>query len=117
VEKFDKLEEKIDKVKEDVAELKTDFKVHAEKMSNKMEIFEDHITGDKKIINELQPVLEKLPTIVEIAEQYQFEKRLKQENIKKIKTWSIRIGFIGTIVGVLTAVINFYEDIVKLFIS
>ena len=107
VEKIDKLEEKIDKVKDDVAELKTDFKIHAEKMNTKMEIFEDHITGDKKIINELQPVLEKLPTIVEIAEQYQFDKKLKQENIKKIKKWSLKIGFIGTVIGTAISLVKF----------
>lgn len=107
--RIDKLEEKLDKVKDDVAELKTDFKVHAEKMNDKMDIFEEHITGDKKIINEIQPVLEKLPTIVEIAEQYQFEKKLKQENIKKIKNLTLKAGAITAGLGAITAVIKFFN--------
>lgn len=110
--KIDKLEEKIDRVKEDVSELKTDFKVHAKSMEEKMKVFDDHMGGDKKIISSLEPVLAKLPTIVEIAEQYQFEKKKKEENKEKLKKYSLKIALLSAIVGIgagITKILSYFR--------
>ena len=91
--RFQRMEDKIDSVKEDVmavksevSEMKTDIRHHMEKV-------EEHVAGDKKLINEIQPILTKLPQIVEMAEEYHVSKRLKERTIKLL-------GIIGMLVGI-----------------
>lgn len=93
--RFQRMEDKIDSVKEDVtevkmevAEIKTDIRHHMSKV-------ESHVAGDNKIINELQPILAKLPHIVEMAEEYHISKQLRK------RVWKY-VGVIATLVG-LTA--------------
>lgn len=84
--RFQRLEDKVDDVREDVGELRSDMKIH-------MKHIEDHIAGDKKIIDKLAPVLDKLPDIVEIAEKHQFEKKAKK------KLWKM-VGVVGALAGI-----------------
>ena len=93
--RFQRMEDKIDSVREDVmavkaevSEMKSDIKHHMKKV-------EEHVAGDKKIINEIQPILAKLPQIVEMAEEYHVSKRLQQKAVKLL-------GVIGIIVGILS---------------
>jgi hypothetical protein len=98
------LDDKIEKVKDDVTEVKVALNTHIVKMDTKMEVFEDHITGDKKIINEITPMLEKLPMLAEMAEDHVYKKRKKEESMEKLTLWSKRLGVIATIIGILTAI-------------
>lgn len=103
-----RVEDKLDDLKEDVVELKTDMKYLLPKV-------EQHITGDNKIINELAPVLEKLPTIVQIAEDYTYEKRKKEEKAKKRKERNEKWKSIATKVGLVSAVVGIVTGIVRTF--
>ena len=101
-----RVEDKLDDLKEDVVEMKTDMKYLLPKV-------EEHITGDKKIIYELAPVLEKLPTIVQIAEDYNYEKRKKAEKAKykkerneKWKAIATKVGLVSAVVGIITGVVR-----------
>lgn len=100
-ERLQRLEDKVDKVKDDVHELKTDFKIHTTEMANKMQVFGDHITGDQKIINEISPLMQKLPDLVEIVKEYQYEKETKRRKREKIKTFMTKAGMISIVVGIL----------------
>lgn len=91
--RIDRLEDKLDAVKEDVTELKSDMKYLMPKI-------EEHITGDKKIINALAPVIDKLPNLIEIVENDQFEKRKQKEKREKFKTLTAKLLFVSTIVGI-----------------
>jgi len=90
--RIERIEDKLDKVQHDVIEMRIDMKHMLPKI-------EEHIAGDKKIINELIPVLEKLPLIVEIAEIHQFQELKKKERNLKVKYWSTRLGLISIIIG------------------
>lgn len=92
--RFQRLEDKVDVVKEDIAELKSEFK-------GGMELMKEHVAGDKKIINELQPVLSKLPDIVEMAEEYRFQQQLKTKVMKTIAAISVVIGLIAGITKII----------------
>ena len=108
--KLEKLEDKMDKVKEDVIELKTEFRVHTDYMKDKMVIFEDHITGDKKIISELSPVLSKLPTIVAIAEEYNYKKMAEEDTKKKRESFRKRVGFyVGIAVSISSIIFGIFR--------
>lgn len=91
--RIDRLETKVDDIKEDVVELKTD-------MKHLMPKIEEHITGDKKIINHLSPVLDKLPALIQIVENDQFEKRKKEEKAQKLKTLTSKLMLLSIIVGI-----------------
>ena len=91
--RIDRLETKVDDIKEDVVELKTD-------MKHLMPKIEEHITGDKKIINHLSPVLDTQPALIEIVENEQFEKRKKEEKAQKLKTLTSKLMLLSIIVGI-----------------
>lgn len=103
--RIDRLETKLDAVKEDVTELKTD-------MKHLMPKIEEHITGDKKIINHLAPVIEKLPNLIEIVENDQYEKRKKKERADRIKALTGKLLILSSIVGIgagLTKILGFFS--------
>ena len=81
-----RLEDKIDDVKEDVSELKSDFKVHTALM-------QEHVAGDSKIINEITPLIEVLPSLKEIVEEYNYE---KIESKKKVSL-EVKVGYIQVV--------------------
>jgi len=91
--RIDRLDVKVDVIKEDVTELKMD-------MKHLMPKIEEHITGDKKIINHLGPVLDKLPALIEIVEKDQFEKMKKQERSDKRKNLITKLTLVSMIVGI-----------------
>lgn len=105
-DRLNRLEDKVDGVKTEVSELRTEFKVHASIISEKLEIFDDHITGDNKIINHIQPLLERLPDLVEIVEDVQFEKKKKQESTEKLKSFSLKAGALATVVGIVVGIVK-----------
>jgi wobble nucleotide-excising tRNase len=85
-DKIDSVKEEISEVKVEVTEIKADIKYHIDRV-------EDHITGDKKIINEIQPILAKMPHIIEMAEEYHLSKKMKA------KVWRA-VGGVGMLVGI-----------------
>ena len=91
--RIDRLEDKVDSIKEDVTELKVD-------MKHLMPKIEEHITGDKKIINHLSPVLDKLPALIEIVEQDQFEKMKKKEKAEKRNNLITKLTLVSMIIGI-----------------
>jgi predicted nucleic acid-binding Zn-ribbon protein len=102
-----RLEDKVDQLKDDVADLKTDFKVMSAKVSSKMDKFDEHIIGDNKIINHISPMLDKLPDLIDIVQEYRLEKKQKAERAESLKTWSLR----ATVVSSAIALIVFIQKI------
>lgn len=92
--RFQRLEDKVDDVKQDLAELKIDIKVH-------MATIEHHISQDQKIINIIAPVMEKLPDMVQMIEDYRFDKELKERKMQSIKTWTVKLGLASTVIGIV----------------
>ncbi len=98
--RLERLENKVDRIEDTVVEIRTDMKHYNNKV-------EDHLKSDAGIIKTISPILEKLPQIVEIAEQYQFEKQLEAKKTEDrnrrnelAKFYSIRLGIISTIIGI-----------------
>jgi sugar-specific transcriptional regulator TrmB len=91
--RIDRLENKVDSIKEDVTELKVD-------MKHLMPKIEEHITGDKKIISHLAPVLDKLPALIQIVEEDQFEKMKKKERAEKRNNLIAKLTVLSMIIGI-----------------
>ena len=102
--RLERLEDKVDLIKDDVSELKSDFKVHVNKMEDKMEVFGEHITGDQKIINHLEPFLKQLPEFSEALGDYKFKKQLRERREKWIKRTTAVLGLVSLLVGISVGV-------------
>jgi hypothetical protein len=100
--RFQRLEDKVDNVKESVHDMSKELSEQRHDMKIHINKIEEHITGDNKIIKELQPILNKLPDIVQMAEQYHanniIKTRMKTIRLKAVKF----VGFTSIIVGILT---------------
>lgn len=92
--RFQRMEDKIDSVKQDVTEVKVEVQEMKSEIKHHMQKVEEHVAGDKKIINEIQPLLARLPQIIEMAEEYHVSKKLKDRVLKTL-------GILGMLVGVL----------------
>ena len=101
-ERLTRLEDKVDVIKNDVTELKID-------MKHLMPKIEEHITGDKKIINHLAPVLDKLPALIEIVEKEQFEKMKKQESMEKLRRFTSKLTVVSILVGICVGVVKIFN--------
>ncbi len=92
--RLDRLDDKMDRVEEVVIELKTDLRHYNERIVS-------HIAAEDKHNESLHPLLDKLPQIVEIAEAYQFDKKLKEIKAQKTKKFTVGIGIISTLIGIV----------------
>ena len=98
-----RLEDKIDLIKDEVSELKTEFIKQKSDIKLYLKKVEEHIVGDNKIINELKPVLSKLPDIMTMAEEYN-EDKIVMKRVKAIKMNIIKVlAGLGTILGILVS--------------
>lgn len=109
--RLERLEDKVDVIKEDVTELKVELRNHMDKV-------DEHIAGDKKIINEITPLLSSLPALIDMAEDHQFKKKLKEEQEEaakhdkviteaknaKWKNRAIKIGILTTVISTVAGI-------------
>jgi hypothetical protein len=102
--RFGRLEDKVDEVKTEVSELRTDFKIHVSRVEDKMDIFAEHITGDNKIINHLQPVLKQLPELTGIIQDYKFQKELEKRKSQKRKKAASVLGIASLVIGIMVGI-------------
>lgn len=92
--RLDRFEKRLDEIKDDVSELKAEFKVQ-----NKL--IKEHVAGDTKIIKEISPLLSALPDLLSAAQDHKVKKEIRQQQMEKLKYWSIRVTILSTVVGIL----------------
>lgn len=95
--RLERLEEKVDRVEDVVVEIKTDLKHYNIKV-------EEHLVSDAGIIKAISPILEKLPQIVEIAEEFQLEKAMKAKKKESRKVIIANLGVVATVVAIITGI-------------
>lgn len=104
-------QDKLDRVSTDVTELKVKVSMLDEKLDDHMKEIKEHVAGDKKIINELTPVLSKLPTIVEMAEEHRFRVKKLERRRTLLKDISLKLGVISLIVGIAVGIVRIFGGI------
>lgn len=98
--RLERLEKKVDKVKDDIYDIKIEISSQRHDMKMHMDKIEEHINGDEKIISELQPVLAKLPNIIEMAEKYNEDKIIKKR-LEGVKAGFLKFcAGLGVVLGV-----------------
>ena len=99
--RFDRLEQRVDEIKEDVVELKADFKVHTE-------LVREHVAGDSKIIREITPLIEALPDLKMIVEEYHYDKKLTKEKANKRKELMDKLKIVSLIIAIAGSIYGFF---------
>lgn len=109
--RFGRLEDKVDKIKDDVHEIKHNNIAISKIIEMHMETIEDHITGDNKIIANIEPLLDELPAIISMVKTYEVNKVIverkrkeKTEKREKFTDYGKKIGLISLVVGIITSV-------------
>lgn len=109
-DRFQRLEDKVDNLKEDVTELKTDFKIHVSKMEDRLDLFEDHITGDNKIISKIEPLLERMPELAEVLDDKKYRERAEEEKGKLRRKITWFLGTTSVLAGLFVTYIKFFQS-------
>jgi hypothetical protein len=104
----DELRDDITDIKIDVAEVKSDVKHIDVKIDKAMQVFEDHVTGDNKIITHIEPILPHLASIAQMAEDHNYKKLQRQRQTDFIKSWKLKLSFFVTITIVIGIVYKFF---------
>lgn len=99
--RIERIEVRVDEIKDDVSELKADFRIHTK-------LVEEHVMGDTKIITEIQPLLAAIPQITEMAEEHHYKKMKRKKRIEKMKSISLPVGLIATLVGLISGVMRLF---------
>jgi hypothetical protein len=95
--RFDRLEKRVDEVKDEVSELKTEFQIHRH-------LVEEHVTGDNKIIQKIEPLLDVLPSLQEIVQEYHLDKLDKKRSEERRKLILDKIKIVSGLLGIIGAI-------------
>lgn len=114
-DRFSRLENRVDEIRDDLSEVKSDSKIHnlfiaeiKNEIQNHHKTIKQHVIGDNKIIKEIQPLLAALPELKVMIDDHKFEKEKKQRTFYNLKAWSIKLGIIGTVMGIIGAFFKFF---------
>lgn len=109
-ERFGRLEDKVDHIKEDVLEVKSEVKHMNETFQKQIELVNEHITGDQKIINVLEDLIPDLKDMAidhATAKRIIAEKKIKrEERLDKIKSIAAPLALISTVIGIIIGVVK-----------
>ena len=115
--RFTRLETRVDEIKDDVAEVKAEQKILnnsvvnlSEDMKEHIQVVRDHVTGDDKIITEIQPLLQVLPHLTEVVEEYKIEKAIREKRKEALKMWAMRLGIPSVILGMAGAIVKIWTS-------
>lgn len=112
-ERFGRLEDKVDHIKEDVLEVKSEVKHMNDTFQKQIQLVNEHITGDQKIINVLEDLI---PDLKDMAIDHATQKRLqeekkaqRQERVDKVKSIAAPFALVSTIIGTLLGLAKFID--------
>lgn len=107
-ERFNRLEDKVDRVKDEVTDVKTEMILMNDKFDRHLDIVENHILGDQKIINTLETII---PELADMASSHKAEKIIKERKAEtrkvrgeKLKNYGMMLGFVSTLVGIIVGI-------------
>lgn len=96
-ENQDKLSDKQDKLHEELVEVKSDIKVFVHKV-------EEHVSSDKKIASEIEPLVQILPSLASMVKDHEFKKERSKRIVKKGKMLGMFLGIVSTVVGIAVGI-------------
>lgn len=104
-----KLEDKVEAVREDVSELKSDLKLHIQETRQNMEVIRAHVSADNRIVAAIEPLVKELPTLVEIAKEYHWQKMAKEKKESAVSIWAKRVGILASGATLMAGLIKISE--------
>jgi len=108
--RYTRLETRVDEIKDTVSKVEAKQELMGDTMKEIKEDFhehtqtiKEHVTGDTKIIKEIQPLLDAMPHLTNIAERYKFEEYKKKERKDKLSFLSKRLGLTLLILSIFVS--------------
>ena len=96
-ENQDKLSDKQDKIHEELVEVKSDLKIFVHQV-------EEHVSSDKKIASEIEPLVQILPSLASMVKDHEFKKERSKRIVKKGKMLGMFLGIVSTVVGIAVGI-------------
>ena len=103
--RFSRIETRVDEIKDDLAEVKAEQKIISHSILDLKEdihkhtlVVRGHVAGDEKIISELIPLIG----------DYKFHKEKTRRRNAQLKDFSIKIGIVTAVLGLVGGVIKFF---------
>ena len=113
--RFTRLETRVDEIKDTVSKVEARQEVMTDSVKEIREEFHEHtslirehVTGDTKIIKEIQPLLDALPHLTSIADKHKYEEHKKKERNEKLTYWTKRLGLVIAALGTLTTLTKLF---------
>jgi hypothetical protein len=104
-----KLEDKVEAVREDVSELKSDLKLHIQETRQNMEVIRAHVSADNRIVTAIEPLVKELPTLVEIAKEYHWQKLSNEKKESMFALWGKRLAILASGATLMAGLIKISE--------
>lgn len=105
--RLENVEQKVDKVYLELSEVKSKVANIEGKLDTHMSYIEQHVAGDTKIIREIQPLIEKLPYIAKVVEDYRYNEMAKEKKKEDLMIAAKKVCMATSIVGVIATIIGF----------
>lgn len=104
--KHERLHEKIDRVHGDMLdrtnEIKTDLKIFTEQVK-------EHVSSDKKIAAEIEPLVNIIPHLTDMVNDHSYRKERSKRWMQKVKNFSIYLGIVSAIGGLVFGYIRAFS--------
>lgn len=92
-----KVEAKQEVMSESIKEIREDFHEHTH-------LVKQHVAGDTKIIQEIQPLLSAMPHLTELAEEFKYQKMKKQDRKDLLTSWSKKLGLVSLVLAIFVSI-------------
>lgn len=110
-ERFNRMEDKLDKTSDKVIGLESEFKNMARKYEDHIELVQEHIAGDQKIIDQLEDLV---PQLKEMTQDHLIRKSIREEKKKKRELFTSYVTDISKVLGIVSVVAGTIYTILKI---
>lgn len=106
--RMERVENKVEQINDSVVDLKIDVAKINTKLDTHISRIEDHILGDNKVINHIQPMVEKMPLIMEILEEYNYIKNSKLRSKAKLEHTIKKFTLVSVLLGIVYSIMRIF---------
>lgn len=105
------MEDKLDKTSDKVIGLESEFKNMVSRYEDHIELVQEHIAGDQKIIDQLEDLV---PQLKEMTQDHLVRKSIREEKKKKREIFTSYVTDISKVLGIVSIIAGIVYTILKI---